>query len=151
MLENRCDCKPQDVELVNKVKDNMPAFDEIMVKMKSKVSSFSFLMELIIVILFFAASATICASFIVEAKNKQMEATEIQDSLLAASNLIESLQAKNQDLSYLLNNYQQVDTLTYQNDNLVIEFSDLNYTGGKVIIVINNEVISELPFILGGN
>ncbi|WP_294580601.1 hypothetical protein [uncultured Thomasclavelia sp.] len=119
--------------------------------MKSKVSSFSFLMELIIVILFFAASATICASFIVEAKNKQMEATEIQDSLLAASNLIESLQAKNQDLSYLLNNYQQVDTLTYQNDNLVIEFSDLNYTGGKVIIVINNEVISELPFILGGN
>ncbi|WP_294580630.1 helix-turn-helix transcriptional regulator [uncultured Thomasclavelia sp.] len=30
MLENRCDCKPQDVELVNKVKDNMPAFDEIM-------------------------------------------------------------------------------------------------------------------------
>ena len=49
--------------------------------MKSKVQSFSFLMELIIVILFFAASTTVCASFIVQAKNKQVQGTNLQNAL----------------------------------------------------------------------
>lgn len=30
MLENHCDCKPQNQELVNQVKNNLPCFDEIM-------------------------------------------------------------------------------------------------------------------------
>ena len=30
MLENHCDCKPKNIELVKQVKDNMPAFDDIM-------------------------------------------------------------------------------------------------------------------------
>ena len=30
MLENHCDCKPKNIELVQQVKDNMPAFDDIM-------------------------------------------------------------------------------------------------------------------------
>ena len=30
ILENHCDCKPKNIELVQQVKDNMPAFDDIM-------------------------------------------------------------------------------------------------------------------------
>ena len=30
MLENHCGCKPKNIELVQQVKDNMPAFDDIM-------------------------------------------------------------------------------------------------------------------------
>ena len=30
MLENHCDCKPKNIELDQQVKDNMPAFDDIM-------------------------------------------------------------------------------------------------------------------------
>src|SRR5699024_11580086 len=30
MLENNYDCKPKNIELVQQVKDNMPAFDDIM-------------------------------------------------------------------------------------------------------------------------
>ena len=30
MIGTHCDCKPKNTELVQKVKENMPAFDEIM-------------------------------------------------------------------------------------------------------------------------
>ncbi|MCI8271585.1 MAG: winged helix-turn-helix transcriptional regulator [Erysipelotrichaceae bacterium] len=30
MLENHCDCKPNDIELVKRVKHNLPEFDKIM-------------------------------------------------------------------------------------------------------------------------
>lgn len=30
MLENHCDCKPKDIELVKQVKNNLPDFNEIM-------------------------------------------------------------------------------------------------------------------------
>jgi len=30
MLENHCDCNPNDIELVKKIKKNLPEFDEIM-------------------------------------------------------------------------------------------------------------------------
>ncbi len=39
--------------------------------MKGKNQSFSFMMELIIVIFFFALSTTVCISFLVKAKEKQ--------------------------------------------------------------------------------
>lgn len=29
MIENRCDCKPQNIELVNKTRENMPAYMQI--------------------------------------------------------------------------------------------------------------------------
>ena len=61
--------------------------------MKSKVQSFSFLMELIIVILFFAVSTTVCASFIVQAKNKQAQGTNLQNALIEAQSMIETMQA----------------------------------------------------------
>ena len=112
--------------------------------MKSKVQSFSFLMELIIVILFFAASTTVCASFIVQAKNKQVQGTNLQNALIEAQSMIETMQAYPQaDLEQLLNHYQK--------DNIFIEIDRDMITQGKIMIKNKNEVISELPFVLGGN
>lgn len=71
--------------------------------MKTKIHSFSFLMELIIVIFFFTASATVCVSFIIQAKNRQVQGTEIQNSLIEAQNMIETMQAyPNDDFESLL-------------------------------------------------
>ena len=107
--------------------------------MKSKVQSFSFLMELIIVILFFAASTTVCASFIVQAKNKQVQS------------MIETMQAYPQaDLEQLLE-VEKIDENHYQKDNIFIEIDRDMITQGKIMIKNKNEVISELPFVLGGN
>ena len=109
--------------------------------MKSKVQSFSFLMELIIVILFFAASTTVCASFIVQAKNKQVQGTNLQNALIEAQSMIETMQAYPQaDLEQLL-----------EVDNIFIEIDRDMITQGKIMIKNKNEVISELPFVLGGN
>ena len=112
--------------------------------MKSKVQSFSFLMELIIVILFFAASTTVCASFIVQAKNKQVQGTNLQNALIEAQSMIERMQAYPQaDL--------EIDENHYQKDNIFIEIDRDMITQGKIMIKNKNEVISELPFVLGGN
>ena len=113
--------------------------------MKSKVQSFSFLMELIIVILFFAASTTVCASFIVQAKNKQVQGTNLQNALIEAQSMIETMQAYPQaDLEQLLE-------VENQKDNIFIEIDRDMITQGKIMIKNKNEVISELPFVLGGN
>lgn len=118
--------------------------------MKSKVQSFSFLMELIIVILFFAASTTVCAAFIVQAKNKQVQGAEIQDALLEAQSMIETMQAHPQDDFEQLFTVKKISENVYQKDNLVIEFDhDVNHSG-KIIIKNKDQVISELPFVLGG-
>ena len=115
--------------------------------MKSKVQSFSFLMELIIVILFFAASTTVCASFIVQAKNKQVQGTNLQNALIEA----QSMQAYPQaDLEQLLE-VEKIDENHYQKDNIFIEIDRDMITQGKIMIKNKNEVISELPFVLGGN
>ena len=50
--------------------------------MKGKNQSFSFMMELIIVIFFFALSTTVCISFLVKAKEKQMDGVMIQNAML---------------------------------------------------------------------
>lgn len=117
--------------------------------MKSKVQSFSFLMELIIVILFFAASTTVCASFIVQAKNKQVQGTNLQNAL--TQSMIETMQAYPQaDLEQLLE-VEKIDENHYQKDNIFIEIDRDMITQGKIMIKNKNEVISELPFVLGGN
>ncbi|MFQ6794127.1 MAG: hypothetical protein ACLRT4_15315 [Thomasclavelia sp.] len=117
--------------------------------MKTKVHSFSFLMELIIVILFFAFGATVCAAFIVEAKNKQVQATALQDDLLVAQSMIETMQAYPDKLVDELFTVKQVDQNTYQSGNLEIIYTN-DHLEGKVVIKSNEQVISELPFVLGG-
>lgn len=59
--------------------------------MQSKVHSFSYLMELIIVIFFFTISTTICVSLIVKAKEKQTDAKHLQDTLLNGSINVETM------------------------------------------------------------
>lgn len=119
--------------------------------MKSKVQSFSFLMELIIVILFFAASATVCVSFIVQAKNKQVSASNLQDSLIEAQSMIETMQAyPNSDIEELFD-VNKISEGTYQKDNLVIEVVLDTVVHGKILIKDSNKVVSELPFVLGGS
>ena len=119
--------------------------------MKSKVQSFSFLMELIIVILFFAASTTVCASFIVQAKNKQVQVTNLQNALIEAQSMIETMQAYPQaDLEQLLE-VEKIDENHYQKENIFIEIDRDMITQGKIMIKNKNEEISELPIVLGGN
>lgn len=120
--------------------------------MKSKIQSFSFLMELIIVILFFGASTTVCASFIVEAKNKQVEAANLQNALIEAQSMIETMQAyPNSDVELLLD-VKKIESNLYQKGNLVIKIIKDKVVHGTVTIKGDNEkVISELPFVLGGN
>lgn len=119
--------------------------------MKTKIHSFSFLMELIIVIFFFTASATVCVSFIIQAKNRQVQATEIQNSLIEAQNIIETMQAyPNNDLKSLLG-AKKIDNDTYQIDDLTIKLINEDIIKGSIQIKNKDKIIVELPFILGGD
>ena len=119
--------------------------------MKGKNQSFSFMMELIIVIFFFALSTTVCISFLVKAKEKQMDGVMIQNAMLEMQSMIETMQAYPQaDLEQLLE-VEKIDENHYQKDNIFIEIDRDMITQGKIMIKNKNEVISELPFVLGGN
>lgn len=119
--------------------------------MKTKIHSFSFLMELIIVIFFFTASATVCVSFIIQAKNRQVQGTEIQSSLIEAQNMIETMQAyPNDDFESLLG-VKKIANDTYQIDNLTIKLINENVMKGSIQIKNKDKIIVELPFVLGGN
>ncbi|MFQ8705758.1 MAG: hypothetical protein ACLR9T_06805 [Thomasclavelia sp.] len=119
--------------------------------MKTKIHSFSFLMELIIVIFFFTASATVCVSFIIQAKNRQVQGTEIQNSLIEAQNMIETMQAyPNDDFESLLG-VKKIANDTYQIDNLTIKLINENVMKGSIQIKNKDKIIVELPFVLGGN
>lgn len=118
--------------------------------MKTKIHSFSFLMELIIVIFFFTASATVCVSFIVQAKNKQVQGTEIQNLLIEAQSMIETMQAyPNKNIELLLG-VKEIDRNTYKKDNLTIKLIREHVIKGIIEIKNKDEVIAELPFVLGG-
>lgn len=107
-------------------------------------------MELIIVIFFFTASATVCVSFIVQAKNKQVQAVEMQNSLVEAQSMIERMQAAPQkDIKELLG-VKKVAKNIYQKDNLVITLVEDEVVKGKIEIKNKDEVVVELPFVLGG-
>ena len=117
--------------------------------MKTKVHSFAFLMEIIIVILFFAASTTVCASFIVKAKNKLVQTTQLQNDMLKAQSIVETLQADYQSDIEEIFGLKKVNENYYQGGNVIVEFED-DFLSGKVIIKSDNQLISELPFVLKG-
>lgn len=119
--------------------------------MKPKIQTFSFLMELIIVILFFAASATVCASFIVMAKNKQTQATHMKDNLLEAQSMIETMQANPQKDITQLFDVVEIQDHVYQKDHLVIEIIDDKIKHGTITIYYEDEIVNQLPFVLGGH
>lgn len=118
--------------------------------MKTKIHSFSFLMELIIVIFFFTASTTVCVSFIVQAKNRQVQSTEIQNSLIEAQNMIEIMQAyPNNDFESLLG-VDKINSNTYKKDNLTIKLIKEDTIKGNIEIKNKEKVVAKLPFVLGG-
>lgn len=117
--------------------------------MKTKVHSFAFLMEIIIVILFFAASTTVCVSFIVKAKNKQVQTTQLQNDMLKAQSIVETLQADYQSNIEEIFGLKKVNENYYQGGNVIVEFED-DFLSGKVIIKSDNQLITELPFVLKG-
>ena len=117
--------------------------------MKTKVHSFAFLMEIIIVILFFFSSTTVCASFIVKAKNKQVQTTQLQNDMLKAQSIVETLQADYQSNIEEIFGLKKVNENYYQGGNVIVEFED-DFLSGKVIIKSDNQLISELPFVLKG-
>lgn len=117
--------------------------------MKTKVHSFAFLMEIIIVILFFAASTTVCVSFIVKAKNKQVQTTQLQNDMLKAQSIVETLQADYQSNIEEIFGLKKVNENYYQGGNVIVKFED-DFLSGKVIIKSDDQLISELPFVLKG-
>lgn len=119
--------------------------------MKTKEYSFSFLMELIIVIFFFTASATVCVSFIVQAKDKQVQGAKLQNSLIEAQSMIESMQAyPDNELEGLLG-VKKINENTYQKDDIVIKLIKKEIIEGKIEIKNKDKIVIELPFVLGGN
>ena len=86
-----------------------------------------------------------------QAKNKQVQGTNLQNALIEAQSMIERMQAYPQaDLEQLLE-VEKIDENHYQKDNIFIEIDRDMITQGKIMIKNTNEVISELPFVLGGN
>lgn len=119
--------------------------------MKQRIQSFSFLMELILVIFFFSLATTVCASFIVKAKEKQENASAIQNSLLEAQSMIETMQANPQKSIDDLFDVNKVGENQYQKDYLLIEMKqEKSYYKGQIRINVDNDSII-LPFVVGGN
>lgn len=118
--------------------------------MRSKVHSFSYLMELIIVIFFFAISTTICVSLIVKAKEKQEDAKVLQETLLTVQSMIETMQAQPSDNLTKLFSLEKVDEQTYQGENFVLKLYHDKTIHGIVQIHIDDQKDYEFPFVLGG-
>ncbi|MFQ6860832.1 MAG: hypothetical protein ACLRUO_03630 [Beduini sp.] len=118
--------------------------------MKSKGHSFSYLMELIIVIFFFVISAAVCVSLVVKAKERQEAASYLETAMSEAQSIIETMQAYPSQTPQQLFDAVKIDDGTYQLDNLIIEWSQDEFVHGEVILYYQEEIISRFPFVLGG-
>lgn len=119
--------------------------------MKSKGHSFSYLMELIIVIFFFVISATVCVSLVVKAKQKQDTADYLETSMNKAQSMVETMQAYPSQTPEQLFGAEKKEEGTYQLGNLIIEWNQEEFVHGTVILYNQEEIISQFPFVLGGN
>lgn len=118
--------------------------------MRSKVHSFSYLMELIIVIFFFTISTTICVSLIVKAKEKQEDAKILQETMLTVQSMIETMQAyPNEDPSKLFT-LEKINEQTFQGENFVLKLYHEKTIHGMFEIYQNEQTHYEFPFVLGG-
>lgn len=114
--------------------------------MNTKVHSFSFLMELIVVIFFFALSSTICISLIVKGKEKQRDAQIISDDLLDVQTVIETMQAHPFSSPVELFDAQKKNQNTYTYHHLTIVLRQ-----DKSGVVKMESTKQEFPFVLGGS
>ncbi|MFR7591717.1 MAG: hypothetical protein ACLUVC_09755 [Longibaculum sp.] len=117
--------------------------------MKNKRHSFSFLMELIIVIFFFALSSTVCVTFIVKAHEKQVAAQKLEENLLLAQTVIETMQAYPQKSLTQLFDVKEIDNQTYDFKDLKIHFQDTKQKQGYVDICYQSKKVKTFPFVRG--
>ena len=117
--------------------------------MKHTQRSFSFLMEFVIILFFFALAATICAGFLLKAKEKEATAITLQHDLLQAQSIIEELQiASDVPFEQRFDSIKK-DELTYQKGNMKIIFNDKALSSGKIQLWHEDVILCEIPFVLG--
>ena len=117
-------------------------------RMKHTQRSFSFLMEFVI-ILFFFALATICAGFLLKAKEKEATAITLQHDVLQAQSIIEELQiASDVPFEQRFDSIKK-DELNYQKGNMKIIFNDKALSSGKIQLWHEDVILCEIPFVLG--
>lgn len=117
--------------------------------MKYTQRSFSFLMEFVIILFFFALAATICAGFLLKAKEKEATAITLQHDLLQAQSIIEELQiASDVPFEQRFDSIKK-DELNYQKGNMKIIFNDKALSSGKIQLWHEDVILCEIPFVLG--
>ena len=117
--------------------------------MKHTQRSFSFLMEFVIILFFFALAATICAGFLLKAKEKEATASTLQHDVLQAQSIIEELQiASDVPFEQRFDSIKK-DELNYQKGNMKIIFNDKALSSGKIQLWHEDVILCEIPFVLG--
>ena len=117
--------------------------------MKHTQRSFSFLMEFVIILFFFALAATICAGFLLKAKEKEATAITLQHDVLQAQSIIEELQiASDVPFEQRFDSIKK-DELNYQKGNMKIIFNDKALSSGKTQLWHEDVILCEIPFVLG--
>ena len=118
-------------------------------RVKHTQRSFSFLMEFVIILFFFALAATICAGFLLKAKEKEATAITLQHDLLQAQSIIEELQiASDVPFEQRFDSIKK-DELNYQKGNMKIIFNDKALSSGKIQLWHEDVILCEIPFVLG--
>ena len=118
-------------------------------RMKHTQRSFSFLMEFVIILFFFALAATICAGFLLKAKEKEATAITLQHDLLQAQSIIEELQiASDVPFEQRFDSIKK-DQLNYQKGIMKIIFNDKALSSGKIQLWHEDVILCEIPFVLG--
>ena len=117
--------------------------------MKHTQRSFSFLMEFVIILFFFALAATICAGFLLKAKEKEATAITLQHDVLQAQSIIEELQiASDVPFEQRFDSIKK-DELNSQKGNMKIIFNDKALSSGKIQLWHEDVILCEIPFVLG--
>ena len=117
--------------------------------MKHTQRTFSFLMEFVIILFFFALAATICAGFLLKAKEKEATAITLQHDVLQAQSIIEELQiASDVPFEQRFDSIKK-DELNYQKGNMKIIFNDKALSSGKIQLWHEDVILCEIPFVLG--
>ena len=117
--------------------------------MKHTQRSFSFLMEFVIILFFFALAATICAGFLLKAKEKEATAITLQHDVLQAQSIIEELQiASDVPFEQRFDSIKK-DELNYQKGNMKIIFNYKALSSGKIQLWHEDVILCEIPFVLG--
>ena len=118
-------------------------------RMKHTQRSFSFLLEFVIILFFFALAATICAGFLLKAKEKEATAITLQHDVLQAQSIIEELQiASDVPFEQRFDSIKK-DELNYQKGNMKIIFNDKALSSGKIQLWHEDVILCEIPFVLG--